>query len=52
VLTYKMATALRPQICDVTSPYVYRPPSTPRGCGPRHAFNKIKMADGCHFKNQ
>jgi len=23
VLTYKMAIALRPQICDVTSPYVY-----------------------------
>jgi len=22
VLTYKMAIALRPQICDVTSPYV------------------------------
>jgi len=33
VLTYKMAIALRPQICDVTSPYVlrffvvYRPPN-------------------------
>jgi len=23
MLTYKMAIALRPQICDVTSPYVY-----------------------------
>jgi len=23
VLTYKMAIALRPQICDVTSPYVW-----------------------------
>jgi len=23
VLTYKMAIALQPQICDVTSPYVY-----------------------------
>jgi len=23
VLTYKMAIALRPRICDITSPYVY-----------------------------
>jgi len=23
VLTYKMAITLRPQMCDVTSPYVY-----------------------------
>jgi len=24
VLTYKMATVLRPQICDVISPYLYQ----------------------------
>jgi len=26
VLTYKMAIVLRPQICDVISPYVYTSP--------------------------
>ena len=37
VLTYKMAIALRPQICDVTSPYVYvswRSASTSRKTAP------------------
>jgi len=24
MLTYKMAIVLRPQICDITSPYVYK----------------------------
>jgi len=33
-LTYKMAIALRPQICDVTSPYVYIALQSNRQCYP------------------
>jgi len=35
VLTYKMAIALRPQICDVTSPYVYPGAWSMSKCGER-----------------
>ena len=34
MLTYKMAIALRPQICDATSPYVYIALQSNRQCYP------------------